>query len=274
MGARARVGDIYDALSYMRAPVPQQMMTAPVRDRSRRWAWWQILSFTAGCAAVGAALLSPLESLGRSDLVSAHVGQHLILGDAAAPLLLLGLPPRPRRWLRARFARLSARRDRPARALAWALSPIGALVLWTLATYAWYAPPLHRLAVPAGPVHVLDHLSFLMFGMLIWLAAFDPREPKRLRPGIRDGGLPWWARHAYAMGARVVMLPPALVLWYVPGYHVAQERPMGYTRAADQANAAGIMIGFEMSLFALAFVLAFIFMAIAEGKRREAEGSG
>lgn len=27
---------------------------------------------------------------------TAHVAQHLILGDAAAPLLLLGLPPRPR----------------------------------------------------------------------------------------------------------------------------------------------------------------------------------
>jgi cytochrome c oxidase assembly factor CtaG len=233
-----------------------------------------MLSFAAGLGAVGAAILSPLESLGRSDLVSAHVGQHLILGDAAAPLLLLGLPPRPRRWLRGRLAQLSAARRGSARLLTWALSPAGALVLWTVATYAWYTPALHRLAVEGGPVHVIDHLSFLAFGMLIWLAAFDPREPRGLREGVRDGGLPWWARHAYAMGARVVMLPPALVLWYAPGYHVAQERPMGYSRAADQANAAGIMIGFEMSLFAFAFVLAFIFLAVAEGNRREAESAG
>jgi acid phosphatase family membrane protein YuiD len=48
---------------------------------------------------------------------------------------------------------------------------------------------------------------------------------------------------------------------------------MDYSREADQSNAGGMMIGFEMSLFALAFVLAFIFMAIAEGRRREAGGS-
>ena len=235
----------------------------------QRLAWWQVLSFAAGGAAIAAALLSPLDSLGRRDLVSAHVAQHLILGDVAAPLLLLGLPPRPRRWLRERCARLRDDRRALARLLTWAWSPVGALALWTVVTYAWYAPPLHRLAVEGGPVHVLDHVSFVALGMLIWLAAFDPREPTTWRRGIRDGGLPWWARHGYAMGARVMMLPPALVLWFASGYHVAQQRPMGYSRAGDQANAAALMIGFEMLLFAFAFVLAFIFMAVAEGKRRD-----
>ena len=238
-----------------------------------RWAWWQILSFAAGWGAIAVALLSPLEALGRDDLVSAHVAQHLILGDAAAPLLLLGLPPRPRRWLRRRLSSLSRDRRPAARLITCALSPIGALVLWTLATYAWYTPALHRLAVAAGPIHVANHVSFLAFGLLIWLAAFDPREPRSWRQGLRDGGLPWWARHAYAMGCRVVMFPPALVLWFAPGFHVAADRPMGYSRSADQANAAAIMIGFEMTLFAFAFVLAFIFMAIAEGKRQDAEGA-
>ncbi len=242
------------------------------QDPLRRWAWWQILSFTAGCGAAGAALLSPLESLGQADLVSAHVAQHLILGDAAAALLLLGLPPRPRRWLRWNLARMRDSNRRPARVLTWALSPVGALVLWSLATYAWFAPPLHRLAVTGGPVHVIDHVSFLLFGLLIWLAAFDPREPSTLRDGLRNGGLPWWARHAYAMTSRVAMLPPALAVWFGTGYHVAPERPMGYSREADQANAGGIMIGFEMSLFAFAFVLAFIFLAVAEGKRQQAGG--
>ena len=37
------------------------------------------------------ALLSPLDSLGETDLLSAHMGQHLLLGDLAAPLLVIGL---------------------------------------------------------------------------------------------------------------------------------------------------------------------------------------
>ncbi len=32
------------------------------------------------------------------------------------------------------------------------------------------------------------------------------------------------------------------------------------------------MIGFEMLLFSFAFVLAFIFLAVAEGKRQQTEG--
>ncbi|MGH2945522.1 MAG: cytochrome c oxidase assembly protein [Solirubrobacteraceae bacterium] len=180
-------------------------LAAGLRHRFRDWRWWQIVSFLAGTAAVAAAVLTPLESLGRRDLLTAHVAQHIVLGDAAAPLLLLGLPPEPRRWLRGRLARLSRDPSRAARLLCWTLSPVGALVAWALAAYAWYTPALHRLAVTGGPVHVLDHLSFLGFGMLIWLGAFDPREPRPLRRGLRDGGLPWWARHAYAMCSRVAM---------------------------------------------------------------------
>lgn len=247
--------------------------TRSTTEAVERWGWWRIISFAGGLSAIAAALLSPLESLGSRDLLSAHVAQHLVLGDVAAPLLLLGLPPRARRVLRAGLGRLSRDRRRRARLLTRGLSPVGALVLWVLATYAWSAPPLHRLAVPGGPVHVIDHVSFVAFGMLIWLGTFDPREPRTLGQGLRDGGMPWWARHVYAMVTRVAMLPAALALWFAPGYHVAQQRPTGSSRAADQATAAGIMIGFEMLLFALAFVLAFIVLAIAEGARRDAERS-
>ena len=244
-----------------------------LRHRFEGWRWWQVVCFLAGCAGVVAAVLTPLDSLGRRDLLTAHVGQHVILGDVAAPLLLCGLPPQIRRWLRERFARLSRADGRPHRLLAWALSPVGAMVLWALAAYAWYAPPLHRLAVVGGPVHVLDHLSFLGFGLLVWLAAFDPREEQPLGRGLREGGLPWWGRHAYAMGTRLALVPAAAVLWLAPGFHVTTSPPLGYSREEDQVNAASLMIGFEMLLFAFALVLAFIFLAIAEGKRQAAEDS-
>ena len=237
----------------------------------RGWRWWQVISFVAGCAATAAAVLSPLEELGRRDLLTAHVGQHLVLGDAAAPLLLLGLPPGARRRLRERLARLSQDPRRRARLLTWVLSPVGALVAWALAAYAWYTPALHRLAVPGGPVHVLDHLSFLCFGILIWIGAFDPREPRSLRRGLRDGGLPWGARHAYAMFSRVALVPAAAALWLAPGYHVATRPPLGYSRDQDQVNAASLMLGFEMILFAATFVVGFIFLAVAEGHRQAAE---
>ncbi|MGH2945512.1 MAG: hypothetical protein ACRDPC_04505 [Solirubrobacteraceae bacterium] len=68
------------------------------------------------------------------------------------------------------------------------------------------------------------------------------------------------------------MVPAAAVLWLAPGYHQAARLPLEYSRAGDQINAASLMIGFEMLLFAFALVLAFLFLAIAEGKRQAAEG--
>src|SRR3954469_5601536 len=44
----------------------------------------------AGLALLAIALLSPLDHLGETDLLSAHMAQHLLLGDLSAPLLVLG----------------------------------------------------------------------------------------------------------------------------------------------------------------------------------------
>lgn len=142
------------------------------------------------------------------------------------------------------------------------------MLLWTVATYAWYTPMLQRLATPGSAIHILDHVSFLTFGLLIWLAPFDVRPGVSGRRSLRDGGLPWWARHAYAMGARVILLPAAMALWFVPGY---QPSVTSGQRTPQQADAAGLMIGFEMMLFTVAFVLAFVFFAVHEGRRLEQE---
>lgn len=48
-------------------------------------------------------------------------------------------------------------------------------------------------------------------------SAFDPREERPLGRGLREGGLPWWGRHTYAMGTRLALVPAAAVLWLAPG---------------------------------------------------------
>lgn len=160
-------------------------------DRGR-WAPWLL----AGLGTAAFAVLGPLD--GR-DALTPHVAQHLLLGDVAAPLLLLGVPPA----LRARLAGALGSR-------LW--SPPVALVLWTVVTTAWYVPAVHRAAVSSGVVHALDHASFLAFGLLVWLAVFDVRPSRPLREAVWRGGLPWWARHLYAAGSRALMLPAALIV--------------------------------------------------------------
>ncbi len=253
------------------------------RRRRPRWPWWAVLAFVLGWLLALGAVLSPLDALGEDGSLSAHIAQHVILGDLAAPLLLIGLPPAlgliAGRWYRG----ATHGGDRRARGLKLALSPVGALVLWALATYVWIAPPLHRLAIPDGFVHLLDHTSFLVFGLLVWLAAFDFRKGSRVRDWetlkatFTSCDLPWWARHVYAMVSRLAMLPAVAVLWLATtsAYYLSAEPPPGgLTQKQDQVQAASMMLGFEILLSGLAVVLAFIWVSVSEGRARDRQRLG
>jgi putative membrane protein len=166
-----------------------------LRKRFAGWGWWRPVAFTFGIALICVATLSPLDEASGDGLVSAHIGQHLILGDLAAVPLLFGMPPRTRRWLGGLLARLSGRRGLLGTLISRAISPFGALMLWAAATYFWFVPEIHRAATPPGPAHLLEQFSFLLFGFLIWILVFDPRPAQPGARAMRYGGLPWWARH-------------------------------------------------------------------------------
>lgn len=249
-----------------------------LRRREPPWRWWAWPTFALGWLVAVAAIVSPLDTWGEQGSLSAHVTQHVILGDLAAPLLLIGLPPavglRARGWYE-RVVRGGGRRARAARL---ALSPVGALALWAAATYVWIAPPVHRLATPDGAVRLLDQLSFLLFGLLVWLAAFElrgsavVRDWESLKATFTTAGLPWWARHIYAMVSRFAMLPAVVALWLASSsayYVAAAQPPGGMSRHQDQVLAASLMLGFEIVLSALAVVLAFVWVSVSEGRARE-----
>lgn len=252
-----------------------------LRRRDPPWPWWAPPPFLLGWLIGVAAVLTPLDRWGEQGSLTAHIAQHVILGDVAAPLLLIGLPPAVglvgRRW----YERATRGGGRRARGVRLALSPAGALALWAVATYIWVTPPVHRLAAPDGFVHLADHASFLVFGLLVWLPAFDFRTGIRVRDwqslklATVSCDLPWWARHIYAMVSRFAILPAVVVLWLAPtsSYYLSAERPPGgLTQGQDQIRAATTLLGFEIILSALAVVLAFIWVSVSEGRAREREG--
>jgi cytochrome c oxidase assembly factor CtaG len=248
-------------------------LASGIAARFRGYGLLRSLSLVAGAALAAAALVSPLDSLGIRGLLTAHVAQHIVLGDLAAPLLLLGLPRQTRLSAQNVLRRLTAGRSRTARVAAVCLSPVGAFAMWVVATYVWFVPAVNNAASVRGVLHTTDHLSFFLAGLLIWLAPFDPRDGGTLLHGLRHGGLPWWGRHLYAMTTRLAMLPPAFGVWLAAGttYHrPGVTLPFGYSASGDQARAAAVMIGFEMLLFALAVCLGFVFLSVAEGRARSA----
>jgi len=144
--------------------------------------WSRAALFGAGLALVVLPLVSPLDVAGDDRLLSAHMLQHVLIGDLAAallvvsvrgPLLFFLLPPPVLRPL-AGF--------RPLRALLSVLMrPLVSLALWAAAILAWHVPRAYDYAAAHPVVHDLEHLSFVVTGILVWTQLVDPAGHRRLR---------------------------------------------------------------------------------------------
>ena len=156
-----------------------------VRLRRRRPAhapWTRAALFAAGLALLVLPLVSPLDEAGDERLLSAHMLQHVLIGDAAVALLVVAvrgplvfflLPPALLRPLAA---------FRPLRAfLSTLLRPLVSLGLWAAAMLAWHVPRLYDYAAAHPVVHDLEHASFITAGLLAWTQLVDPARQGRLR---------------------------------------------------------------------------------------------
>ena len=125
---------------------------------------WRIVCFASGLALIAAAFISPL---GRIDdeLVFVHMIQHLLMGDLGALLIVLGLtgpllqPLLANRWLG--WMRHLAH-------------PLVALPIWAIDLYVWHIPVLYQAATDHSGLHALQHMSFIGFGVLMWMPLVGP----------------------------------------------------------------------------------------------------
>lgn len=124
---------------------------------------WRIASF-AGAVLLFAVALSPLLESRADELFSFHMLQHVLLGDLAPLLFVLGLTGPLLRPLLAL---------RPIAALRPLAHPLVALPLWAVNLYVWHAPFLYEAAVRHDAVHALEHLCFFTAGALMWAAVVE-----------------------------------------------------------------------------------------------------
>ncbi len=152
------------------------------RRRPNHAPWSRAALFAAGLALLVLPLVSPLDHVGDEELLSAHMLQHVLIGDAApallvvavrGPLLFFLLPPLLLRPL-ASFGPLRA-------FLSLLLVPLVSLGLWAVAFLAWHVPAAYDYAAAHPLVHSLEHLSFVVAGTLAWTQLVDPARHGRLR---------------------------------------------------------------------------------------------
>jgi putative membrane protein len=245
--------------------------TRTLRLRGYRIPVWQQVSWYVGLAAIGAALLSPLDRLGETDLLSAHMGQHLLIGDVSAPFLLIGLRTPAYAFMlpRPMFAALS--RSKPLRgAIRFLKQPWIAAPLWIAILYGWHLAPAYDAALRHSALHAFQHQTFIVGSLLVW---FSVLEPARRRV---PGGL-WKIAHISAVRFMGMFLGMAFLIVQRPfyqGFYHDRALQHGLSPSQDQQIAGGLMMGLDFLVIVGA--LLFFFFRSAEDEdmhQRELEAA-
>jgi cytochrome c oxidase assembly factor CtaG len=215
---------------------------------------WRQVCFASGLLVIAVALISPVGHIAE-ELVIAHMVEHLLLGDIATLLLVLGLTGPLLQPILAIpvFDRL--------RILA---HPLVALPLWALNFYIWHIPVFYDAAFGGAPVHALEHTSFLFFGCLMWMPVFGPLPNPQWFTAAWKVGYVIAVRFVGAILGNVLMWSgTVLYTVYAPG-----ERYWGITPIADQST-AGVIMMVEGTFLALGLLAWVFFEAAREGIEKQ-----
>jgi len=218
--------------------------------------WVHALAF-AGCVlALLGALVSPIDGLGEEYLFSAHMLQHVLLGDIAPLLLLLSLS---RVMLRPVTRRLMGIE----RALGPLASPWTAIAVWLGTMYLWHIPSLYDAATRHALIHVLEHFCFFGAGLALWWPLVQPIPMRRGLTGLQP--------LAYIALAKGGLAALGLVLaWSSKAYYPFYEdvpRIWNLTAVEDQ-NVAGVIMMVEQSM-TLVLVMVWVFVRMLTRSEEE-----
>jgi putative membrane protein len=203
-----------------------------------------------------AALVSPIDGLGEDYLFSAHMVQHVLLGDIAPLLLLLALS---RVIMRPATRRLTGIE----RALGPFASPVAAIVLWLGLMYLWHVPALYDAAVEHAPVHLLEHVSFFAAGIALWWPLIQPVPMRRRLTGLQP--LAYIGAAKAGLAALGLYLAWSTTVLYP--YYERTPRIWGLSPIEDQ-NVGGVIMMVEQSL-TLVMVMVVLFVGMLARSEEE-----
>jgi cytochrome c oxidase assembly factor CtaG len=208
---------------------------------------WRRACFASGLIVLAVALSPPLGKL-SDQLLFVHMVEHLLIGDIAALLIVLGFTGP----LLAPLLRV--------RAIGWLrvfTHPALAIACWGVNFYLWHIPALYQAALRHDLLHALEHATFLGFGIAVWMALLGPLPKPR-----------WFsnsARLVYIVAVRLIgtVLANAMIFGgtvFYPFYRAGDAHwhisPLG-----DQITAGALMM-VEESLLTIG-LFCWLFLKVA-----------
>jgi putative membrane protein len=215
---------------------------------------WREWCFIGGLIVLLVALSPPVDSW-SDKLFAAHMAQHLVVGDFAALLLVLGMNgPMMQPILHIKVI------DR----LRFLANPIPAISVWALNFYVWHLPFMYRAAYDNDLIHAVQHLSFLIFGAVMWMPLFGA-----LPKPVWFGSM---AKLGYILSVRLLGTVLANVfIWsgtvFYKFYAAGELR--GHIAPLTDQSIAGVVMMLEQSILTVV-LFGWLFMrAAAEGEEKQ-----
>lgn len=234
--------------------VPYHLRVRALARTGRPVEMWRRVCYVSGLVVLEIALSAPVDRL-SDQLLVAHMAEHLAIGDIASLLLVLGLTgpliaPLLRNRVVAKLRVLS--------------HPVVAVVVWGVNFYTWHSPYLYQAALRHDALHALEHLTFLAFGIAVWMGLLGPL-PK-----------PTWfgnaARLVYIIVVRLIGTVLANILVFggtvFYPYYRAGDAHWHISPLGDQVAAGGLMMVEESILTICLFAWLFLRVARQQEERQ------
>ncbi len=238
-----------------------------LRRRRRDHApWSRVALFGLGLSALVVPLVSPLDVVGDRFLLSAHMLQHVVIGDVGPALLVLSVRGPLLFFLLPLPLMRQVGGAAPLRhAAAWLTRPKVALTAWGIAYGAWHIPAVYDYAAQHQVVHDLEHASFVFVGLLVWTVLIDPARRGKLSRGRRLGvaALLFW------MGT---VISDVLIFSFhplYPAYARQVERVFSLAPVRDQ-QFAGLVMTIDQVVTLGLFAVVLLWPALRERQRDNA----
>ena len=221
--------------------------------------WSHVIYFALGLILIFVALVSPIDSLSNIALFSAHMVQHILLMLLASACLLLGTPGY---WIRALY-------DLPVfkRLLPIVTQPLIILITFNVVMWIWHVPALYEGALRNPNVHIVEHLMFLAFGVLMWLPVIHDVPPGHV--------LSYPARMAYLFACMVSSSILGAIFTFAPKivfpFYGNAPLAFGLAPITDQQLAGLIMWVPGSGVFFVAILAVFAAWLNSEDRKAKAQ---
>jgi len=209
------------------------------RGRADLAGWDRIALFALGIGLTLFALVGPLDRIADDKLLSAHMGQHVLIGDLGPALMVTALRgPLLVFFLPAQVLAPLARSPRVRAVLGTLLRPRVAFSLWAANLAIWHVPYLYDAALEHQKLHDFEHVCWTVSGVLVWTLLVDPGSHRRLSVGGR-------VALAAALFAAGQILTDVLVFTFTPLYPFYRGA-YGISAVTDQQLSGIVMMAEQL----------------------------